>query len=160
MLMQDAYSRLKFVLTARHMTTADLVRRVQEQGDRVNPKSIYRLADPEEVLEKVDMRVVGAVCQALQISLGDLLTFEEPIVMDEFSADRQARMNVLMARHHARSDGPLAPKELAELEGLVEEAEAVARGNARRLAARRRRLLREAGRLPSPDPEKVSSDSG
>ncbi len=160
MLMQDAYSRLKFVLTARHMTTADLVRRVQDQGDRVNPKSIYRLADPEEVLEKVDMRVVGAVCQALQISLGDLLTFEEPVAMDEFSADRQARMNVLMARHHARSEGPLAPHELAELEGLVEEAETVARGNARRLAARRRRLLREAGRFPSPGTDAASADSG
>ena len=158
--MQDAYSRLKFLLTTRHMTTAALVRRVQEQGDRVNPKSIYRLADPEEVLEKVDMRVVGAVCQALQVNVGDLLTFEEPVVMDEFSADRQARMNELMARHHARSEEPLAPDELAELEGLVEEAETVARGNVRRLAARRRRLLREAGRLPTPGPQTDSSDSG
>ncbi len=160
MIMQDAYSRLNTLLTARHMTTADLVRRVQQQGDRVNPKSIYRLADPEEVLEKVDMRVIGAVCQALEIGLGDLLTFEEPAVMDEFSADRQARMESLMSRHHARPDGPLAPVERAELEGLVEEAETVAQANARRLASRRRRLLREAGRNALSRSEAAPSASG
>ena len=43
---QEAYSRLKAILDAQGLTTADLVRRVQEQGDRINAKSIYRLADP------------------------------------------------------------------------------------------------------------------
>ena len=150
-MMQEAYSRLKFMLDHEGLTTADLVRRVQEQGDRVNPKSIYRLADPEEPLEKADMRVVGAVCQALGIGIGDLLTFDEPVILEEFGAAKQSRMDALMAQHQSRTVGPLPPEERAELEELVEEAEAVARGNARRLASRRRRLLREAGRrLPPP----------
>ena len=161
MIMQEAFSRLKSVLDGQHMTTADLVRRVQEHGDRVNAKSIYRLADPEEPLEKVDMRVVGAVCQALHVGIGDLLTFDEPAIIEEFGADKQARMDALMARHHDRTAGPLPPGELAELEGLVEEAEAVARGNARRLANRRRRLLREAGRrVPSHTPGQEKDQTG
>ena len=150
---QEAYSRLKLLLDAQHLTTADLVRRVQEQGDRVNAKSIYRLADPEEPLEKVDMRVVGAVCAALGAGLADLLTFDEPTVIEEFARAKQERMDVLMARvahPHDQPDGPLLAGERAELAGLVEEAEMIARGNARRLANRRRRLLRASGR---PDPK-------
>ena len=150
---QEAYSRLKLLLDAQHLTTADLVRRVQEQGDRVNAKSIYRLADPEEPLEKVDMHVVGAVCTALGAGLADLLTFDEPTIMEAFDRAKQERMDALTARlaqPHDRAGGRLTVGERAELAGLVEEAEMIARGNARRLANRRRRLLRASGQ---PDPK-------
>ena len=149
--MQEAYSRLKAVLERQGLTTADLVRRVSEQGVRVNSKSLYRLADPEEPLEKVDMRVIGAVCQALGVGLGDLLTFDEPEIIEQFAAPKQARMDALMARHNGAGP-PLSAAEMTELEALVEEAEVVARGNARRLANRRRRLQRGAKR-PTPRSE-------
>lgn len=151
--MQEAFSRLKTVLEEQGLTTADLVRRVGEQGDRVNAKSIYRLADPEEPLEKVDMRVIGAVCQALGVGIGDLLTFDEPTIVEQFHMTKQARMDALMARHNDRTAQALTLAERSELENLVEEAEAVARGNARRLANRRRRLLREAGKHSAPSAE-------
>ncbi len=142
--MQEAWSRLKSVLDRQGLTTADLVRRVSDQGDRVNAKSLYRLADPQEPLEKVDMRVIGAVCQALNVEIGDLLTFQEPTIIEEFDPTKQARMDSLLALHHdARA---FTPSELSELQGLVEEAETIARGNARRLANHKRRLQRSQGR--------------
>lgn len=149
--MQEAYSRLKWVLERQTLTTADLVRRVSEQGHRVNAKSLYRLADPEEPLEKVDMRVIGAVCQALGVDIGDLLTFHEPEIIEQFGLEKQARMDALMSRHNGIGQA-LSANDLAELNSLVEEAEAVARGNARRLANRRRRLQRGAKR-PTPRPD-------
>jgi hypothetical protein len=123
---------------------------VAEQGDRINAKSLYRLADPQEPLEKVDMRVVGAVCQALHVGIGDLLTFDEPTIIEEFTAAKQARMDALVARHKEPGGQGLSGAELTELESLVGEAEVIARGNARRLANRRRRLLRGAGKRGRP----------
>lgn len=142
--MQEAYSKLKSVLDSKSLSAADLVRRIGEQGDRVNAKSVYRLADPAETLEKVDMRVIAAICQALEVGIGDLLTFEEPTIIEQFSPAKQARMDQLMGRHQSSSGTPLSTDELAELRRLVEEAEAVARGNARRLASRKRKLMRSA----------------
>jgi DNA-binding Xre family transcriptional regulator len=150
---QEAFSRLKSVLDRQGLSTADLIRRVQEQGDRINAKSIYRLADPEEPLEKVDMRVVGAVCQALEIGIGDLLTFDEPTIIEEFAPTKQARMDVLMHRHHEGADQGLSAPELAELQELVERGEVVGGGNVLPLANRRRRLLRGTGKRPSPPEE-------
>jgi DNA-binding Xre family transcriptional regulator len=141
--MQEAYSRLKWLLDRQGYTTADLVRRVSEQGDRINAKSLYRLSDPEEPLEKVDMRVIAAVCHALDVGIGDLLTFEEPEIIEQFDSVKQKRMDVLMAHLHSSSHS-LTESERREVQTLVEEAEAVARGNARRLSNRRRRLIRNA----------------
>ncbi len=143
--MQEAWSRLKTVLDRQGLTTADLVRRLSEQGDRVNAKSLYRLADPQEPLEKVDMRVVGAVCQALQVGIGDLLTFDEPTVTEAFDPAKKARMDALLSRQKTRRPA-LTGAEMAELQALVEEAETMERGNARRLANLKRRLQRAQGR--------------
>ena len=143
--MQEAYSRLKSVLEAKGWTAADLVRRIAEQGERVNAKSVYRLADPAETLEKVDMRVIAAVCQALDIGIADILTFEEPTIFEQFNPTKQARMDELLYRHQSSSSVSLAQDELLELRKLVDEAEVVARGNARRLASRKRKLMRSTG---------------
>lgn len=148
--MQEAYSRLKGLLDQQGLTTADLVRRVSEQGDRINAKSLYRLADPEEPLEKVDMRVIAAVCQALTVGIGDVLTFDEPEIIEQFPREKQARMDMLMGRLSGGTFS-ITAAERTELQTLVEEAEAVARGNARRLASRRRRLLRSAKAHPNRD---------
>jgi len=146
--MQEAYSRLKTVLEHDGLSTADLVRKIAEQGDRVNPKSIYRLADPEEPIEKVDMRVIGVVCHALKVGIEDILTFEEPEIIEQFSTAKQNKMDSLLAR--LDSGEVLSQAEIGELHGLVNEAEEVARGNARRLANRRRRLLRSGAKPGRP----------
>jgi len=143
--MQEAYSRLKTLLNDQGLNTADLVRKIADQGDRINPKSIYRLADPEEPLEKADMRVISAICQALGVHIGDILTFEEPGVIEEFSQDKQKRMDSLLARLDAKEH--IDQSEMIELRALVNEAEEVAKGNARRLANRKRRLMKTT---PSP----------
>ena len=143
--MLEAYSRLKSVLDLKGLTAADLVRRIAERGDRVNAKSVYRLADPAETLEKVDMRVIAAVCQALDIGIADILTFEEPTIIEQFNPDKQARMDELMTQHRTSTSPALSTEELAELRKLVDEAELVARGNARRLASRKRKLMRSTG---------------
>jgi DNA-binding Xre family transcriptional regulator len=142
--MQEAYSRLKTILKDQGSSTADLVRKIAEQGDRVNPKSVYRLTDPEEPVEKADMRVIGAVCQALGIGIGDLLTFEEPDVIEQFSLEKQQMMDALLERVDAKEK--LQADEYKLLHELVNEAEEIARGNARRLASRKRRLLRSGVR--------------
>ncbi len=150
--MQEAFSRLKAVLDSKNLSVADLVRRVSDQGDRINAKSLYRLADPEEPLEKVDMRVIAAICQALSVGIGDLLTFDEPEIIERFSLEKQAHMDELMARHQNKNLPVRNSTELRQLQVLVEEAESVALGNARRLANRRRRLLRaEKERRPVPE---------
>jgi DNA-binding Xre family transcriptional regulator len=146
--LQEAWSRLKTVLDRQGLSTADLVRRVSEQGDRVNAKSLYRLADPQEPLEKVDMRVIGAVCQALQVGIGDILTFDEPTIIEELDHAKQARLDGLLSRRKHGGQA-LAPPEMTELNALMDEAEAVARGNARRLANQKRRIQRSQGR-PAP----------
>jgi len=118
----EAFSRLKAILDEKGLSAADVVRRIAEQGDRINPKSVYRLVDPEEPLEKVDMRVIGAICQALDVGIGDVLTFDEPTIIEEMPAPRQARMDELMGRHKAGAQ-PLSDAEIAELRRLVDEAE-------------------------------------
>lgn len=144
--MQDTYSRLKPILDAKGLTAADLVRKIADQGDRLNAKSVYRLADPAETLEKVDLRVIAAICQALDIGIGDILTFDEPTIVEQMSPAKQTRMDNLMARYQSSGPEPLCDDEVVELRHLVEEAEAIARGNARRLASRKRKLQRTAGR--------------
>jgi DNA-binding Xre family transcriptional regulator len=144
--MQEAFSRLKSVLDSKGLTPAELLRRIIEQGDRVNAKSVYRLADPEETLEKVDMRVIAAICQALDVGIGDLLTFDEPTIIEQFSVAKQTRMDSLMGRHQSSQSEPLSDQELLELRSLVDEAELIAKGNARRLANRKRRLMRTGPR--------------
>jgi DNA-binding Xre family transcriptional regulator len=149
--LQEAWSRLKTVLDRQGLSTADLVRRVSEQGDRVNAKSLYRLADPQEPLEKVDMRVIGAVCQALLVGIGDILTFDEPTIIEELDRTKQARLDGLLSRRKHGGQA-LAPPEMVELNALMDEAEAVARGNARRLANQKRRIQRSQGRpVPKSD---------
>lgn len=155
--MQEAYSRLKSVLEQNGFSTADLVRKIVDQGDRVNPKSVYRLTDPEEPLEKVDMRVISAVCQALNMGIGDILTFETPEIIEQFAPMRQERMDNLLARVGVHET--LSQQEISELHILVNEAEEIARGNARRLANRRRRLLRSGARPSRTQPAKTTQDT-
>lgn len=144
--MYEAYSRLRFLLEERSLSTPELHRRLQAQDERVNTKTLYRLADPDRPLDRVDLRVVGAICRIMGVGLGDLIVFAEPAgaALQTLPEPRQRRLDELMDRHN---DGGLDDDQLEELRGLVAEAEEIARSNARRLAEHRHRLRRaSAGR--------------
>jgi DNA-binding Xre family transcriptional regulator len=136
----EAYSRLKFLLEERGLTRAELQRRIADQERVFNVKTLYRLADPDRPLERIDLRVVGAICRILGIGLGDLIIFAEPSTSLRTLEDvQQKRLDELMA---GNNEGRLSAEELRELRELVGEAEEIARSNARRLAEHRRRLRR------------------
>jgi DNA-binding Xre family transcriptional regulator len=137
-----AYSRLKFLLDERRMTRAELQRRIAAEEHVINVKTLYRLADPDRPLERIDLRTAGAVCRALGVGLGDLVIFAEPAAatLRTLPDSQQRRLDALMQRHN---EGQLGPSEVEELRRLVEEAEEIARSNARRLAEHRR-LLRKS----------------
>lgn len=139
--MLEAYSRLRFLLEQQSLTQAELQRRLAEQERAFNVKTLYRLADPDRPLERVDLRVVGAICRILGIGLGDLIVFAEPSgsALRSLPDDKQRRLDELMERHN---DGQVTEDTLDELRALVAEAEEIARSNARRLAEHRRRLRR------------------
>lgn len=142
--MLAAYSRLKFLLDERSLTPADLNRCLGERGHAFNSKSLARLADPDRSLERVDLRAVGAICQALGVGLDDLIVFAEAdqTPLRSLTERKQQRLGRLMAGHN---EGQLTSAEEDELRTLVAEAEQIARSNARRLVEHRRMLTTSAG---------------
>src|SRR5262249_22380352 len=133
--MVQAFSRLNHLLGAQNWTVPELYRRLRERGLRVNLKSLYRLKDDRRPLERLDLRVAGAVCQVFQIPLSELIASEETGgKLRRLAAARQRRLDTLMARNN---DGRLSVAERAELGQLVREAEAITLHNARVLASQR-----------------------
>jgi Fe2+ or Zn2+ uptake regulation protein len=127
-----AYSRLKRLLKQQQISIPELHRRMQESGVRVNLKSLYRLTDEHHPIERLDLRVAGAICQVCAASLSDWIVFDEGAYLRTFAADRQASLNVLMAKNN---EGQLTEHELTELTALVREAEEITLANAHTLAA-------------------------
>ena len=148
--MAEAFSRLKFLLDERGLTRAELLRRIGARDRRVNPKTIYRLADPDVPLERIDLHVAGAICEELGVGLSDLIVFSDvslPLIR-RISDEHQRRMDGLMEQHNKEQ---LSPSELKELRRLVNEASTLSLENARRVAAHRRQLRSETlvDRTPS-----------
>ena len=100
------------------MTRADLQRQLSAADATVNVKTLYRLADPNQPLERIDLRVVGPICRTLDINLRDLVVFAEPEEMFEtLPAHQQRRLEELMEQHN---EGQLGPEGLGELQALVQ----------------------------------------
>jgi hypothetical protein len=136
--MLHAFSRLKRVLDEQNMTVPELHRRLREQGVRVNVKSLYRLSNDRQPLQRLDLRVAGAVCHVFALPLSDLIRFEAPPrKLRRLTAAKQKRLDALMAKSN---DGTLTGAEGQELRALVREAEEVMLDNARRLAEQRQQL--------------------
>ena len=137
--MREAYSRLSFLLEERGLTRADLQRRLRTQGDSVDAKALNRLADPDRPIRQVDTRIVDAICRALDIELGDLLAFTEPLTMQlkKLPDDRQRRLDELIDRH---SEEELRGRELAERQHLVDEVGRIGIFNAERMLEHRRQV--------------------
>jgi hypothetical protein len=136
--MLHAFSRLKRVLDEQNMTVPALHRRLLDQGLRVNVKSLYRLSDHRQPLQRLDLRVAGAICQVFALPLSELITFEAPQrKLRRLAAVKQKRLDALMTRSN---DGKLTTAEGQELRALVREAEEIMLNNARQLAEQRQQL--------------------
>jgi Cro/C1-type helix-turn-helix DNA-binding protein len=136
--MVHAFSRLKRVLDEQNLTVPALHRRLLEQGLRINVKSLYRLSNDRQPLQRLDLRVAGAICQVFALSLSELITFEAPRrKLRRLAAAKQKRLDALMARSN---EGKLTPSEGQELRALVREAEEIMLDNARHLAEQRQLL--------------------
>jgi hypothetical protein len=137
--MLHAYSRLKQVLAERELTVPLLLQRIQRQGMRVNLKSLYRLSNDRQPVERLDLRVAGVICKVCQMPLSELIVFESPRPrLRRFPASKQRRLDVLMTKNN---DGKLTKTEQSELKSLVREAEELTLENARTLASQRRELI-------------------
>ena len=54
-----------------------LQRRMLSTGHKVNLKSLYRLNDEWHPVERLDMRVAGAICQVCDVPLTEWIVFED-----------------------------------------------------------------------------------
>ena len=137
--MGQAYSRLKRVLSQQKITIPELQRRIRQRGMSINLKSLYRLSNERQPLERLDMRVAGAICEVCAVSLSDLIVFEtQPHKLHILPATKQKRLDTLMAQHN---NGLLTEAEREDLRVLVQEAEDITLRNARLLHEQQRQLV-------------------
>lgn len=96
-------------------------------------------ADPDRPIERVDARVVGLLCDALQVAIGGLLAVMPPhsAELDHPSEAEQEQLDDLLDRQR---EGALRNGEYDELRALVGRASQQAARNAQRLVEHRRRL--------------------
>jgi hypothetical protein len=136
--MLRAYSGLKQVLAEHGLTVPEPARRTQRRGQRVNLKSLYRLSNNRQPLERQDLRVAGVICEVCQVPLSELIAFEKPKArLRRLTASTQRRLDVLMAKNN---EGQLSTAEQSELQNLVRQADQITLENARTLAGQRREL--------------------
>lgn len=136
-----AYSRLPKILAQRRLSVPELHRRLEQQDQGVNIKSLYRLNDARQPLTRLDLRVAGAICQLCDVTLADLVDFSgQGAKLAKLAADKQDRLDALMDKNN---QGKLRRKEQRELEDLVRETQEITLHNARILTAQQRRLKRE-----------------
>jgi hypothetical protein len=140
--MLQAYSRLKQVLNREKLTIPELLRRIEQRGLHVNPKSLYRLSNEHQPLQRLDLRVAGAICQVCDVSLSELVDFApEAKTLSQLPVAKQKRLDVLMAKNN---EGKLTVAEQRQLRELVDEAETIMLSNARILKQQHRRLTADS----------------
>jgi hypothetical protein len=136
-----AYSRLQKILEERRLSVPELHRRLQQQEQGVNIKSLYRLNDARQPLARLDLRVAGAICQLCDVTLADLVDFSgQGAKLATLATDKQDRLDALMDKNN---QGKLSRKEQRELQELVCETQEITLHNARILADQQRRLERD-----------------
>ena len=134
-----AYSYLKRVLSRQHLSVPELHRRIRTSGIEVNVKSLYRLSNEHQPVERLDMRVAGAICQVCAVPLTEWIVFaDDSSRLQTLDADAQKRLNTLMTKNN---EGQLDTAELAELRELVRRVEELTLYNARLLAAQHQRRV-------------------
>ena len=132
----DAYSRLGQILARENLSVLGLQRKLEAAGVFVNVKSLYRLVE-ETPLQKIDLRIAAAVCNAFGIALGDLISLEKPKArLSRLDVKTQARLDALMSKNN---EGQLTASERREFAALAEQAHRMSLENARTLLAESRR---------------------
>ena len=133
-----AHSHLKHLLEQQRVSIPELQRKMRSQGLEVSVKSLYRLQNDRHPVERLDMRVAGAICQVCAVPLSAWIVFEaETPALHRLISEKQSRLDALMARSNA---GSLTPTEREELAHLVQEAEEITLANARLLTRQRLRV--------------------
>jgi hypothetical protein len=136
-----AYSRLQKILDEKRLSVPELHRRLQQQNQGVNIKSLYRLNDAQQPLTRLDLRVAGAICQLCDVTLADLVDFSgQGAKLAKLTADKQDRLDTLM---DTNNQGKLSRKQQRELQDLVRETQEITLHNARVLAEQQRRLQQD-----------------
>lgn len=136
--MLEAYSCLDQILRRQNVTVTDLHRRMKQKGVNANLKSLYRLANPQQRLERLDLRLAGEICQTFDVQLSDLISFQPPAAqLRTLARAKQRRLEQLMDENN---EGTISPEGLDELTALVREAEELTLSNTRLLAEQQRRL--------------------
>ena len=137
--MITAYSRLQAILDKQALTVPELRRRLAERGLEVNIKSLYRLKDAHEPLQRLDLTVAGAICEVCEVELSALVSFDRlGGRLQRLSRAKQQRLDELMDANNA---GRLRKAEQRELAELVDETQKITLHNARLLAAQKRKAL-------------------
>ncbi len=132
-----AYSYLKRVLNRQHLSVPELHRRIRTSGIEVNVKSLYRLSNEHQPVERLDMRVAGAICQVCAVPLTEWIVFaDDNARLQTLDAKTQERLDTLMTQNN---EGQLDAAELAELRELVRQVEELTLHNARLLSAQHQR---------------------
>ena len=70
-----AYSRLQKILEQRRLTVPELHRRLQQQDQGVNIKSLYRLNDAHQPLARLDLPWPERSANYVMSTLADLVDF-------------------------------------------------------------------------------------
>ena len=63
------------ILQKRKLTAYRLAAMARERGHDLTVRAVYRLADPEHDLRRLDLDTLNAVCDALRLKPGDLLEY-------------------------------------------------------------------------------------
>ena len=130
--MMQAYSQLKSILEQLDVTLTELRQLLQRCRVRVGQRSLSRLTDESRPLERLDMRLASAICEACEVSLSKLIVFRsQDNSFHHISLVKQKRLDYLM---DGNNDGCLSEAELAELRQMVRECEEMTLRNAQFLA--------------------------
>jgi DNA-binding Xre family transcriptional regulator len=138
---------LGLILARENVSVLGLQRKLEAAGVPVNVKSLYRLAE-DAPLQKIDLRIVAAICNAFGIALGDLISFEKPKAqLNRLDAKTQARLDALMSKNN---EGQLTAAERKEFVALADQAHRLSMENARILLTESRRAGKHIGAPKGP----------
>lgn len=134
--MAPARSRLKHLLHGLGMTVSDLRRLAEQNGERLDMRSLRRLTDDRRPLRRLDLRLAAIICNVCRVPLSELIAFDNGRQgLRQLPTAQQKKLDALMDRNN---EGILTPAEHSELRRLVRRVERLSRENARALASPRR----------------------
>ena len=134
-----AWSTLRTLLAEKNLTVVDLHEKLCERGFYVNKKSLYRLTTSHPV-QKIDTAIARAICEALDVGLGDLIQFQRPkFELQRLDPRSEKELDRLMDKNN---EGKLTERERARFQSLVDEVQKITLYNCKMLVDQKR--LRES----------------